>query len=600
MTHTDDLQRIIDSGAKDISANFFDFVESTLSATDWDLFEQYIETGHWNHAADLIEWADYDPEAALGDVLGTAEIRNSEYLEDLVGTKIRYDLKNPLALEWIKDHGAELVTDIGEGARRDLREVIYRGYFEGYTPRQQAEFIKGLVGLDERRLTAVENYAEKLRKDGLSPDEIHKKASRYSEKLLDRRAKTIGVNEASEAATRGQYFSTKDACNRGVMNPREWEGFRIVTHDDHLCPICSAVAGETRSLPDGVYPSSGEVTTKKHVLCRCTEGYQKITMKEATMKRGEIEEAVESPVEIVFERKGIKENEDTIFVPTVPMIEGVFSGRGYPAFRSYDEFSKRENYRWLNGLPVAINHAEVGDIDTRLPGQLGSVVPDPVNRRLKGVTEFSKADLTPRELEELKKGPKDGSLRLISNLDHTPGAWNGKEYEAAERGPYRFREYSLVPRGVVTTSDGAGFNVEGSQSQSPAHRAAKGETKMGDENSPGLEPGITEEAVKPLIAEAVEAAKAELTEKYETKIKELEAKEKARDLLAFTESLKPGHQTEAADLYEALLKDPIGWVRENADKLALPVDERQLKGKTVTESAPQRDHQAEMKKIYED
>jgi len=123
---------------------------------------------------------------------------------------------------------------------------------------------------------------------------------------------------------------------------------------------------------------------------------------------------------------------------------------------------------------------------------------------------------------------------------------------------------------------------------------------MGDENSPGLEPGITEEAVKPLIAEAVEAAKAELTEKYETKIKELEAKEKARDLLAFTESLKPGHQTEAADLYEALLKDPIGWVRENADKLALPVDERQLKGKTVTESAPQRDHQAEMKKIYED
>ena len=120
---------------------------------------------------------------------------------------------------------------------------------------------------------------------------------------------------------------------------------------------------------------------------------------------------------------------------------------------------------------------------------------------------------------------------------------------------------------------------------------------MTGDPTPGHEPGITE-AVKPLIAEAVEAAKAELTEKYEGKIKELEAREKARDLLAFTESLKPGHRAEAATLYEALLKDPIGWVRENASKLAIPTEEQKLKGSPVTEGAPKRDHQAEMRAIY--
>jgi len=584
MSHATDLQRIIDSGAKDISSNFFDFVESTLSATDWDLFEQYIETGNFDYAAELIQWSDYAPGAAIGGVLGAAATRNSDHLAGLTGAKIRYDLTNPLALDWIEDHGAELVADIGEGAKRDLREVIFRGYFEGYTPRQQAKYIKDLVGLDERRLKAVDNYAKKLQKKGLSNTEIHQKATRYSEKLLKKRAKTIAVNEASEAATRGQYFSTKDACNRGIMDPHEWEGFRIVTPDERLCDKCAPLEGEARSLPDGVYPSTGSVTTKVHVLCRCTEGYRKITMKEVTMKqKSGIKEAVSSHTEVVLEAKGVKETETSIMVPTVPMVEGVFDGHGFPTLRLYEEFKPYVN--WFEGLRVVPNHEPI-DPDVRSIGQMHDPKAEDSKRRARTTTEFFKIDLTQREADQLRsKKPSHGSLSFSCYMDYEGGEWNGQHYDAIERGPYVFYEYSMVRNGVVTPEDGAGFHVEKSQSQSPAHRADKRGLNMGDKTDPGHEPGITEEAVKPLIAEAVEAAKAELTEKYETKIKELEAKEKARDLLAFTESLKPGHQTEAADLYEALLKDPIGWIRENADKLALPVDEKQLKGKTVTEGA---------------
>jgi hypothetical protein len=42
----------------------------------------------------------------------------------------------------------------------------------------------------------------------------------------------------------------------------------------------------------------------------------------------------------------------------------------------------------------------------------------------------------------------------------TPGEYKGVHYEAIERGPYVFYEYSLVSSGVVSPEDGAGFNVE--------------------------------------------------------------------------------------------------------------------------------------------
>lgn len=593
---TKDIRRVMDDHIPAIEADFMGWVQSTLSATDWDEFQRLLEGGDFAQAANLIQWSDYAPEAAIGAALGAAALANSENLGELVGVKIAFDLKNPLALDWIEKHGAELVAQVDEPTKKALREVIYRGYFSGYTPREQAKYIKGLVGLDERRMGAVDNYAKALQRKGLSPAEINQKAARYSEKLLKQRARTIAVNEASEAATRGQYFSTKDAVNRGIMSPREWEGFRIVADDERLCDRCAPLEGEGRSLPDGVYPSTGSVTTKVHVLCRCTEGYRKIITERVKMKQAtRTTEAVSSRAEVIFEAKGIKETDESIFVPTVPMVEGVFEGHGFPALRLYDEFA--EYAKWFEGLAVVPNHEPI-DPDARRIGQIRDPKAEAPKKRIKATTEFYKIDLTQRELEKLRsKKPSHGSLAYSCYMEYEPGEYNGTRYEAIERGPYVFYEYSMVRNGVVTPDDGAGFHVE--RSQSPAHRATnKGDKKMTGDPTPGHEPGITEEAVKPLIAEAVEAAKAELTEKYEGKIKELEAREKARDLLEFTESLKPGHRAEAATLYEALLADPIGWVRENASKLAAPVDETKLKGSSVTEGAPKRDHQAEMRAVY--
>ena len=131
---------------------------------------------------------------------------------------------------------------------------------------------------------------------------------------------------------------------------------------------------------------------------------------------------------------------------------------------------------------------------------------------------------------------------------------------------------------------------------------------MGDGNDPGHEPGITEESVKTQISEAVEAAENRMEAKYQARIDALEAEKKARDaekkardLLEFREGLKKGYQDKAVELYEALVKDPVLWVRENGDKLFITAEGGAVKGSPVIEDGKSMalDHQAEMRKIYE-
>ncbi len=605
MTRPDDLPRIMRQSEPAIAEDFMAYVAGTLEATDWDEFLSAMERGDFASAANLIEWADYTPEAGIVAAFGAAAVHQSKYISEIAKVKYAFDLKNPNALKWIEEHGAELVKQVDPGTKAALREVIYRGYFSGYTPQAQTEYIRGLVGLDERRAGAVDNLVRKLTERGRDPAEIQRKAEKYSAKLLQQRAKTIAVNEASEASSRGQYLSTQDACHRGILDTRKYEAFRIVTPDDRLCDICAALDGETRMLSDGVYHSSGETIPKLHVCCRCVEGLREIMIREGAKMKAKTREKADVKADILFEAKGLKETDTSLFVPTVPMVEGVFMGHGFPTLRLFEEFGPYA--RWFDGLPVVPNHESL-DPDVRRIGQMKDPAAEDGKRRVKAKTEFFKSDITPNEMERLKSGePTHGSLSYSCYMDYTAGEHNGVQYDAIERGPYVFHEYSLVRSGIVTPEDGAGFNLECSacgakhESQSPAHRAETGESKMGDGNDPGHEPGITEESVKTQISEAVEAAEKRMEAKYQARIDALEAEKKARDLVEFSRRLKKGHQEKAAELLEALQKDPVKWLEENADKLFVAVESQGTKGSPVIEDGKSTalDHQAEMRKIYE-
>jgi len=467
MGHAEELERIENKAIDELNDRFKASIRKTIEETDWsDIERRLAAMQEPGDVADAVAWQGYDPRAYLEEeIFPAASEISAAYIADVVaaGSSLSFTLTDPNALKWLKEYGAEEIKYISESQRQAIKEIITSGYRDGVTYQQQAREIRQLIGLDPRWAEAVQQMRARLMGRGLiSDDEIDRRAAKYAAKLLNKRARNIAVQEATTAGARAFYETTADACNRGILDPHIYEGYRIVTGDERLCPQCSALAGEGRRLPDGAYQSSGSVTPKLHNLCRCVEGVREITMIKKVIKK-ETKESEIGYAAVIFESRGLKRKGGMILCPTVPLVEGVFAGRGFPVLREYSEFSR--DSKWLNGLTVLTNHEDLTPAARRV-GQLTDIANRPEGKKVTAVTQFFESDLTPREVEAImSRKPIHGSLRFACALDMTPGEWvnsNGEtiHYEAIERGPYVFYEYSMVPRGIVTPEDGAGFNME--------------------------------------------------------------------------------------------------------------------------------------------
>ena len=595
MTAADDalvsrLQDIIDSDSRAVSEKYFAWIESTLSDTDWDAFESALERGDFARAADLVHWDEFDIADEITATMNAASEAEADYIGKVTRGGFRYDLKNPNALEWIEDHGAELVTQIDEPTQRAIREVVHRGYFSGRDVGQQAEIIRGLVGLTPGETERLEKMATDLEGQGLSMSEVDRIIGEEAEASRKRRAGIIATNETSEAANRGQFYTTKDAVGRGIIDPTKYEAYRIITPDERLCDVCAANAGEARALPDGVYPSTGDTIAKMHTVCRCCEGIRKITTRkgEAMTPNPKLIHKQDGQYDFVLDVRAVKRKDGVISVPTVPLVEGVYHQWGVRVFREYAEFSQYSH--WLHGITVVKDHEEITPRARRI-GQLFDVKNNDQGRKVNATTRFYEIDMTQREIGLITSGnPVEGSIKWACDIKKESGTWTNpatgeqEEYDYREVGPYVFYDYSLVNEGVVGTDAGAGFNV---QSQSPAQRAVKngGNHMKGDPTDPGHEPGITEAAIASQIKTAVSEAEDRMEQKYQARITELEKEKEAREVLEFTQHLKPGHEEEAAELFKQLKADPIAFVREllDKDKLVFQKEGEQMKGNPTAE-----------------
>ena len=577
MPYPDPLLSAEDKAAAELEKEYLRSVKTTINQVDWEKLERDLQAHHEGaEIVDGLPWEEYDPETALKNLFEVALEVHGEYIGSVTGGAI-FDYVDPKALEWIEKYCAEDVVQISNSTKEAIRAIIRNGYENGVTVREQARDIKQLIGLDPNRAEAVQNMRARLLKRGLLSDsEINRRAAKYAEKLLRQRANTIAVNETSEAAANATYQSTKSACERGVIDPYQYEAFRIVTADERTCERCMAIEGEARKLPDGSYASTGQQIVKVHVKCRCAEGLREISM----AKKKEMKESGKVTTDIVFEAKSLKRKDGIIYCPTVPLVEGVFSGLGFPVLRLYEEFSK--DAKWLNGLTVLTNHEDLNPNARRI-GQLSDTQPRPEKKDVAATTQFYEMDLTQREIEAItSRQPIHGSLSLSYNLEQTSGDWNGQHYEAIERGPYVFYEYSMVKQGVVTPADGAGFNMECLGCKNHNHHSAPGGADMEIEE---MKQAI-DEAIKPLTEKiaTLEQSNKSLQGELKTFKEQAEADRNTRVFEAFQSKLKPGHQEKAKEHFEAYQKDPAAWTLENADKFVQKGRERQLSGRANIEA----------------
>lgn len=243
-------------------------VADALNAGDLQALELVIDWEAFHHAL-----GGYKP--LIEGVFGKSGDVTAAWLEEGLNASFRFDRYNPHAVEWINRHSLELVEDLSSSSREVIRGVLRDGFTEGITPQQMARQIEQHIGLDLRRSGALEKYRDGLVEGDVPLADVDRLAGKYSERLLGDRAETIALEETLEASAQGNFESTRQSVERGVLDPDLYEAYRIVTPDDRLCEFCEKNDSEPRQLPAGTYASSGETNPRLHTRCRCCEGIRR-------------------------------------------------------------------------------------------------------------------------------------------------------------------------------------------------------------------------------------------------------------------------------------------------------------------------------------
>lgn len=203
-----------------------------------------------------------------------------------------YEPSMGAAMDYIRHHGAELVTNITAEQHSALRALV--AHVSGYTavtPDEAARIIRPCIGLTKPQALANARYREKLKN---SIYEAHRKAhpngspekaaqiaerkaqeaaARYAARQHRYRAQNIARTELAFAYNAGAYGATRDAQAQGYIGAcvKVW----LTAYDERVCPICSAMDDEKRSMDEPF--SNGSLLPPAHPSCRCAVAYEEIS-----------------------------------------------------------------------------------------------------------------------------------------------------------------------------------------------------------------------------------------------------------------------------------------------------------------------------------
>jgi SPP1 gp7 family putative phage head morphogenesis protein len=276
----DEVRRITDKYLPRWIRTIVDAFEKARAGTSMRALIRLLEGEEFDKVVDEIDWISIDGPQAEG-ARAVFPILLRDVMESTADTavgilerspKIRvvgaFDVTNPRATEWIRQHSAELVTQISVESKQAIRDLVARAYTEGIPAQTLGRMIRSSIGLTTRQARAVANMRARMIADGKKADQIEKVTERYAARLLRRRAEMIARTELIKAETQGQLELWRQQAEAGNID-RNLAGVRwIVTPDDRLCPECEpldeVVVGLGETFPGGVEGSP------LHPNCRCT------------------------------------------------------------------------------------------------------------------------------------------------------------------------------------------------------------------------------------------------------------------------------------------------------------------------------------------
>jgi hypothetical protein len=171
-----------------------------------------------------------------------------------LGFDISFDLKNPRAVDYIKAHGADLVTQMDKTTRGDIRVVTEFSVDHGWSYSETAQAI-------QRRFTGYYDTKSIWSMDAPRP-----------QGHIDSRAHLISVTESGEAYETGNYLVVEDMKDGGLEIEKHWSTMK----DDVVSDGCRENEAEGYIPADQAH-ASGHMHPLRFPGCRCDELYRRAT-----------------------------------------------------------------------------------------------------------------------------------------------------------------------------------------------------------------------------------------------------------------------------------------------------------------------------------
>jgi len=170
----------------------------------------------------------------------------------------RFDPLGEGAVEWVKEHSAELVVGITKETMKGIRSYIRWGINEGKSIYHIGRELRPVVGLTDRLALAVGRRLTELetlpKYSHYTAEQRFRHAERYAKKLQKYRTERIARTETAKALSEGELQGYKQM---GVEKVR-------FNADPECCDLCAELDGQVYTIDEaqGVIPV--------HPNCECT------------------------------------------------------------------------------------------------------------------------------------------------------------------------------------------------------------------------------------------------------------------------------------------------------------------------------------------
>ncbi|HJB29713.1 MAG TPA: phage head morphogenesis protein, partial [Candidatus Blautia faecavium] len=210
-----------------------------------------------------------------------------------------------LAEDWMKKHGAEMVTNMADEQIETIRQILEESVYHKMSVEETARYLRPIIGLTEPQAQANIRYYNNFKTQlaaahpRMKTESIERKAREAAEKYAVKqrrvRAETIAKTELITAYHKGNDLAVREGIRTGKLPKMKkvWSTSR----DDKVCKACMALEGTEIDMDEEFKAKSRKrmistLIPPLHPRCACAVKYVESDQKHDIMSLPRYEEAV--------------------------------------------------------------------------------------------------------------------------------------------------------------------------------------------------------------------------------------------------------------------------------------------------------------------